>query len=188
MSLGLGFNPYVTKIEPHDYISNLFNAIIQFNNISLGYFKQVAGLAMKLPISRMQRDLTDSTVLKNIGVGIGHSLLAYLSTLQRIQKLQLGNMFLSNDLFWIYIYMQEPIQTVMRRYGVPEPYEKLKELTRERAVTKDSIRSSQRVWSCPEEAKLELLSPTPHHHTGEAENLARAVDDAIDLVNGFGIQ
>ncbi|PKA52671.1 adenylosuccinate lyase [Apostasia shenzhenica] len=221
-------------IEPHDYISNLFYGIIQFNSIlidfdrdiwsyvSLGYFKQItkpgevgsstmphkvnpidfensegnlclanavlSGLAMKLPISRMQRDLTDSTVLRNIGVGLGYSLLAYLSAVQGIQKLQVNESRLKEDLEHTWEVLAEAIQTVMRRYGIPEPYEKLKELTRGRAVTKDSLREFTESLELPEEAKLELLNLTPHHYTGEAENLARAVDDAIDSMTGFRIR
>ncbi|XP_048135488.1 adenylosuccinate lyase-like isoform X3 [Rhodamnia argentea] len=207
-SLGLSFNPYVTQIETHDYMAKLFHTLIQFNNIlidfdrdiwgyiSLGYFKQMtrAGeigsstmphkvnpidfensegnlgkangglshLSMKLPISRWQRDLTDSTVLRNMGEGLGHSLLAYKSALQGIGKLQ-----------------------VMRRFGVPEPYEKLKELTRGRAVSQESITEFIEGLELPEEAKVNLLKLTPHTYIGAAAELAMNVDTAVNLVNGL---
>ncbi|KAJ0979540.1 hypothetical protein J5N97_015014 [Dioscorea zingiberensis] len=230
-SLGVEFNPYVTQIEPHDYIAELFNRVVQVNNIlldfdrdiwsyiSLGYFKQItkageigsstmphkvnpidfensegnfclanavlSALSMKLPISRMQRDLTDSTVLRNLGVGLGYSLLAYKSTLQGIKKLQVNESRLSEDLENTWEVLAEPIQTVMRRYAVPEPYEKLKELTRGKAVTMDSIKQFIEGLDLPEKAKSELLKLTPHSYIGEGERLAKAVDDAVDLKNGF---
>ncbi|KAF8414155.1 hypothetical protein HHK36_002154 [Tetracentron sinense] len=267
-SLGLSFNPYVTQIEPHDYMAKLFHSIIQFNNIlidfdrdiwgyiSLGYFKQItkAGeigsstmphkvnpidfensegnlgkangglshLSMKLPISRWQRDLTDSTVLRNMGEGLGHSLLGYKTALQGIAKLQvqkrlkgyseataLTNVLqdssvtrclvlqefvdmvneacLNEDLNQSWEVLAEPVQTVMRRYGVPEPYEKLKELTRGRAVNKESMREFIESLELPEEAKTNLLKLTPHTYVGAAVELAETVDIAVTLVNGTKI-
>ncbi|KAG2291341.1 hypothetical protein Bca52824_038010 [Brassica carinata] len=226
-SLGLTFNPYVTQIEPHDYMARLFNTIIQFNNIlidfdrdiwsyiSLGYFKQItkAGeigsstmphkvnpidfensegnlgkanaelifLSMKLPVSRMQRDLTDSTVLRNMGGALGHSLLAYKSAIQGIRKLQINEARLKEDLDQTWEVLAEPIQTVMRRYGVPEPYEKLKELTRGRAVNEESIREFIKGLDLPAEAKSQLLKLTPHTYVGAAAALALAVDEALHL-------
>lgn len=233
-SLGLEFNSYVTQIEPHDYISKLFNLFIQFNNvltdfdrdmwhyISLGYFKQIpkagevgsstmphkinpidfensdgnftvgngtlSSLSMKLPISRMQRDLTDSTVLRNLGVGLGHSLLSYKATMRGIKKVQVNEVRLAEDLEQTWEVLAEPIQTVMRRYGVPEPYEKLKELTRGQAVTKDSIRQFIKGLDLPEAAKSSLMELTPHSYTGEAENLARYIERVVDLKSGFKIK
>ena len=99
-------------------------------------------LAMKLPISRWQRDLTDSTVLRNLGVGAGHCLIAYSSTLRGISKLQLNQAALAADLDNSWEVLAEPIQTVMRRYGVPEPYEKLKAFTRGQRVTQESMQVS----------------------------------------------
>ncbi|XP_077241309.1 uncharacterized protein LOC143881872 [Tasmannia lanceolata] len=229
-SLGIGFNPYVTQIEPHDYMAELFHAVIRFNNvlldfnrdvwgyISLGYFKQItkAGeigsstmphkvnpidfensegnlgmanetlhhLSVKLPISRWQRDLTDSTVLRNMGVGLGYSLLAYKSALQGVGKLQVNEARLTEDLEQSWEVLAEPIQTVMRRYDVPEPYEKLKELTRGRTVTRERLREFIEGLELPEEAKENLLKLTPHSYIGAAEVLAKAVGNAIDLVNG----
>ncbi|KAI3458845.1 hypothetical protein Pfo_015508 [Paulownia fortunei] len=229
-SLGISFNPYVTQIEPHDYMAKLFNSMIQFNNIlvdfdrdiwgyiSLGHFKQItkAGeigsstmphkvnpidfensegncgiangdlshLSTKLPISRWQRDLTDSTVLRNMGVGLGHSLLAYKSALQGIAKLQVNEASLIADLNQSWEVLAEPIQTVMRRYGVPEPYEKLKELTRGRAVTRESIREFIEGLDIPIEAKTMLLNLTPHTYVGAAVELTKNLDIVTSLVNG----
>ncbi|KAK9097027.1 hypothetical protein Sjap_022524 [Stephania japonica] len=232
-SLGLSFNPYVTQIEPHDYMATLFHSIIQFNNIlmdfdrdiwgyiSLGYFKQItkAGevgsstmphkvnpidfensegnlgkangglshLSMKLPISRWQRDLTDSTVLRNMGEGLGHSLLAYRSALQGIAKLEVNEARLNEDLDDSWEVLAEPIQTVMRRYGIPEPYEKLKHLTRGRAMTRESIREFIQGLELPEKAKADLLKLTPHSYIGAAADLAKVVDNLVDMVNGINI-
>ncbi|KAJ8624330.1 hypothetical protein MRB53_032860 [Persea americana] len=224
-SLGIDFNPYVTQIEPHDYMGELFNAFTLFNSvlidfdrdiwsyISLGYFKQITkageigsstmphkvnpidfensegnlswangnldSLSKKLLISRMQRDLTDSTVLRNMGVALGHCLLAYKMALQGIGKLQLNEARLNEDLDKSWEVLAEPIQTVMRRYSVPEPYEKLKELTRGRAVTKESIREFTEGLELPEEAKAALLRSTPQSYIGAAESLAKAIDTSI---------
>ncbi|KAI9157021.1 hypothetical protein LWI28_015580 [Acer negundo] len=141
-------------------------------------------LSMKLPISRWQRDLTDSTVLRNMGGGLGHSLLAYKSALQGIGKLQVNEARLSDDLNHAWEVLAEPIQTVMRRYGVPEPYEKLKELTRGKTVNNESIREFILGLELPEEAKANLLKLTPHSYVGAAVELARNVDAAVNLVNG----
>ncbi|KAJ4719997.1 Adenylosuccinate lyase [Melia azedarach] len=138
-------------------------------------------LSMKLPISRWQRDLTDSTVLRNMGGGLGHCLLAYKSALQGIGKLQVNEAHLSEDLNHAWEVLAEPIQTVMRRYGVPEPYEKLKELTRGKAVTKESIREFILGLGLPEEAKANLLKLTPHNYVGAAAELARNVDLAVNV-------
>ncbi|XP_050376331.1 uncharacterized protein LOC126793756 [Argentina anserina] len=225
-SLGLSYNSYVTQIEPHDYMAELFHAMFRFNNIltdfdrdiwdyiSLGYFKQTTrageigsstmphkvnpidfensegnlGVAngsllqqsMKLPVSRWQRDLTDSTVLRNMGLGLGHSLLAYKSTLQGISKLHVNEACIFEDLDQCWEVLAEPIQTVMRRYGVPEPYEKLKELTRGKAVTKESIREFTKGLELPDEGKSILLRLTPHSYVGAAIELARTVDAAVN--------
>ncbi|KAL6756697.1 L-Aspartase-like protein [Haematococcus lacustris] len=219
-SLGLSWNPYVTQIEPHDYIAELFHAVTRFNNIltdfdrdmwgyiSLAYFKQrtVAGevgsstmphkvnpidfensegnlglanallehLAAKLPISRWQRDLTDSTVLRNLGVGLGHSLLAYGATLRGIGKLQLNRQALEADLDNSWEVLAEPIQTVMRRYDVPEPYEKLKAFTRGQKVTQASMMAFvEDLHDLPAEAKEALKQLTPASYIGNAAQQAR---------------
>ncbi|KAF5800125.1 putative adenylosuccinate lyase [Helianthus annuus] len=130
-------------------------------------------LSMKLPISRWQRDLTDSTVLRNIGVGLGYSLLAYKSALVGIGKLQVNEVALNKDLDNAWEVLAEPIQTVMRRYGVEEPYEKLKELTRGKAVNKESITEFINRLEIPVEAKTELLKLTPHNYVGVAAQLVK---------------
>lgn len=137
-------------------------------------------LSMKLPISRWQRDLTDSTVLRNIGVGLAHSLLAYTSALVGIRKLQVNEAALNKDLDHSWEVLAEPIQTVMRRYGVEEPYEKLKELTRGRTVNKESITDFINGLEIPVEAKTELLTLTPHNYIGVA---AQLVEDACIKAN-----
>lgn len=233
-SLGLQFNPYVTQIEPHDYISKLFNLFTQFNNvltdfdrdmwsyISSGYFKQIpkagevgsstmphkinpidfensegnlclanatlSAISMKLPISRLQRDLTDSTVLRNLGVGLGHSLLAYKATMRGISKVQVNEARLSEDLEQTWEVLAEPIQTVMRRYGIPEPYEKLKELTRGQAVTKDSMKQFVDSLDIHEEVRSKLLKLVPHSYTGLAEFLAKDIEKWVDLESAFKIK
>ncbi|XP_022942483.1 uncharacterized protein LOC111447503 [Cucurbita moschata] len=143
----------------------------------------LAQLSEKLPISRWQRDLTDSTVIRNMGVGLGHSLLAYKSTLQGIGKLQVNESRINDDLDQSWEVLAEPIQTVMRRYGVPEPYEKLKELTRGKTVTKESIRRFIEGLEIPKEAKTNLLDLTPQSYVGAAVELARDVDMALNLVS-----
>lgn len=225
-SLGLDWNPYVTQIEPHDYIAELFDAMARFNTIlldfdrdmwayiSLGYFKQrtiagevgsstmphkvnpidfensegnlgianatMAHLATKLPISRWQRDLTDSTVLRNLGVGLGHCLLAYSSTLRGISKLQLDEARLATDLNSSWEVLAEPIQTVMRRYGVEEPYEKLKAFTRGQTVNAESMRTFvEGVEGLPDEAKRALKSLTPATYIGNAAAQAKDLPNKL---------
>ncbi|KAE8723440.1 Adenylosuccinate lyase [Hibiscus syriacus] len=125
-------------------------------------------LSMKLPIFRWQVwYLTDSTVLRNMGGGLGHSLLAYKSALKGIGKLQINEARLSEDLNQAWEVLAEPIQTVMRRYNVPEPYEKLKELTRGREVTKEHIREFIQGLELPKEAKTDLMKLTPHSYVLE---------------------
>ena len=216
-SLGLTWNPMTTQIEPHDYMAELFQAMMRFNTIlidfdrdiwsyiSLGYFKQktVAGeigsstmphkvnpidfensegnlglanavlahLAEKLPVSRWQRDLTDSTVLRNMGVGFGYSLLAYASTLKGISKLEVNTAKLAQDLDNSWEVLAEPIQTVMRRYGIPEPYEKLKALTRGQAITKEILQEFVATLDLPEAVIAELQALTPSTYVGMAETL-----------------
>ncbi|KAL6977441.1 pectate lyase [Sarracenia purpurea var. burkii] len=163
---------------------------IDFENSEGNLGKANAGLShlsMKLPISRWQRDLTDSTVLRNMGEGLGHSLLAYKSALQGIAKLQVNEASLFEDLNQSWEVLAEPIQTVMRRHGIPEPYEKLKELTRGRAVTKERITEFIKGLELPVEAKANLLKLTPHTYVGAAIELARSVDSAVNLVNGSRI-
>ena len=241
--LGLAWNPYVTQIESHDYIAELFHCLQRFNTVllgfdqdvwayvSLGYFRQrpVAGevgsstmphkvnpidfensegnlgianallahLADKLAVSRQQRDLSDSTVLRNLGTGTGHSLLAYASTLRGISKLSVDGARMARDLDAAWEVLAEPIQTVMRRHGVPQPYEKLKELTRGQGITRDALRHAPALNSCkrrrndswrrdftetldiPDSAKEQLLQLTPATYTGNAALQAAALPERL---------
>jgi adenylosuccinate lyase len=213
-SLGLGWNPFTTQIEPHDYVAELFDAFARANTIlidysrdiwgyiSLGYFKQktIAGevgsstmphkvnpidfenaegnlglsnavlghLATKLPISRWQRDLTDSTVMRNMGVGLAYAQIAYASLNKGIGKLELNPSRLAEDLNASWEVLAEPIQTVMRRYGIEEPYEKLKALTRGQKVDQELICTFVEGLDIPAAAKELLQKMTPASYIGNA--------------------
>ena len=132
-------------------------------------------LAEKLPVSRWQRDLTDSTVLRNIGVGIAHSSIAIQSTLKGISKLQLNVDAINADLNANWEVLAEPIQTVMRRYGIEKPYEKLKELTRGQRITPEQLQVFIEKLELPDVAKQELLALKPDNYLGYAERLAREI-------------
>ncbi len=220
-SLGLSWNPYTIQIEPHDYMAELFHALLRFNTIlidfdrdiwgyiSLGYFKQktIAGevgsstmphkvnpidfensegnlglanamfsfLSEKLPVSRWQRDLTDSTVLRNIGVGIAHTSIAIQSTLKGISKLQINPEVIEADLDNNWEVLAEPIQTVMRRFGIEKPYEKLKELTRGQRITAEALQAFIEKLDIPEDAKKILLKLAPRDYIGYAKELAKKI-------------
>ncbi|MFT6288473.1 MAG: adenylosuccinate lyase [Alcanivorax sp.] len=131
-------------------------------------------LATKLPVSRWQRDLTDSTVLRNMGVGMGYSLIAYSSCLKGIGKLQLNETRLLADLDNSWEVLAEPIQTVMRRYGIEQPYEKLKELTRGQDMSREVIQAFVEKLDIPGAAKQDLLELTPANYIGNA--VAQAQD------------
>lgn len=220
-SLGISFNPYTTQIEPHDYIAELFDAVVRcdtilidfcrdiWSYISIGYFKQktIAGevgsstmphkvnpidfenaegnlgmanailthLAQKLPVSRWQRDLTDSTVLRNLGVGFGHVFIA-LDSLQRgIGKLEVNTQVISDDLDKNWEVLAEPIQTVMRRYGIEKPYEKLKQLTRGQRINQKIMQDFVQNLDIPEQAKQQLMQLTPATYIGNADVQARNI-------------
>jgi adenylosuccinate lyase len=133
-------------------------------------------LAEKLPISRWQRDLTDSTVLRNLGVAIGHAHLGYLALLQGLSKLDADRERMAHDLDANWEVLAEAIQTMMRRYGLPEPYEQLKALTRGRSgITHETLRRFIEGLALPDDAKQRLLALTPAHYIGAAEVLARRV-------------
>jgi len=133
-------------------------------------------LSEKLPISRWQRDLTDSTVLRNMGVGFGYSLLAYESCLRGLSKLEANPAALAADLDACWDVLAEPIQTVMRRYGVANPYEQLKELTRGKGgITRDSLHAFIDGLTIPDAEKTRLKSMTPASYTGMAAELARQI-------------
>ncbi|WP_062270149.1 adenylosuccinate lyase [Endozoicomonas arenosclerae] len=133
-------------------------------------------LAMKLPVSRWQRDLTDSTVLRNLGAGLGYSLIAYASTLKGIGKLQANADRLNEDLDNSWEVLAEPIQTVMRRYGIEQPYEKLKALTRgQDGITKATLEAFIENLEMPAEVKAELKKLTPANYVGNAATQAKAI-------------
>ena len=132
-------------------------------------------LANKLPVSRWQRDLTDSTVLRNMGVGLGYTLLGYDSLLKGLGKLEINADLMKADLDANWELLAEPIQTVMRRYAVPNAYEKLKELTRGTRVSRDGMQAFVATLEIPEAAKAELLKLTPWDYTGKAAELARRI-------------
>ncbi|MCP4874349.1 MAG: adenylosuccinate lyase [Gammaproteobacteria bacterium] len=220
-SMGLYWNPYTTQIEPHDYIAELFDAIVRFNTIvidfsrdtwsyiSIGYFTQktitgevgsstmphkvnpidfenaegnlgianalLAHLAQKLPISRWQRDLTDSTVLRNLGTGFGHVLIALDSLKRGIGKLEVNAATIAADLEQNWEVLAEPIQTVMRRYGIEQPYEKLKALTRGQKIDAEAVRKFVEALDIPESAKRELIDLTPAGYIGNAIEQAESI-------------
>ena len=220
-SLGLQFNPMSTQIEPHDYMADLFHALVSVNTIlldldrdiwgyiSLGYFRQslkegevgsstmphkvnpidfensegnlglanalLGHLAQKLPVSRWQRDLTDSTVLRNVGVALGYSLLAYDSCLRGLAKLEVDPARLAADLDDNWEVLAEPVQTVMRRHGIEQPYEKLKAFTRGQAISGEQMAQFIRQLQVPPEARDRLLAMTPASYIGRAAALARRV-------------
>ncbi len=227
--LGLGFNPYTTQIEPHDYIAELFDAIARFNTIlidfdrdiwgyiSLGYFKQrtIAGeigsstmphkvnpidfensegnlgianalfqhLASKLPISRWQRDLTDSTVLRNLGVGFAHSVIAYEASLKGISKLELNEQKIAADLDACWEVLAEPIQTVMRRYNIENPYEKLKELTRGKGISPEALQTFIDGLDMPaaSESRAQATDPGQLHRQRCSASQTHLIDRLIRL-------
>ena len=132
-------------------------------------------MADKRPVSRMQRDLTDSTVLRNIGVGFGYALLAYDSCLRGLNKLEVNPLRLEQDLDANWEVLAEPVQTVMRRYGIENPYEQLKELTRGKGITRDALQEFIGKLAIPQDAKDLLLAMTPANYTGLAAQLAKAI-------------
>ncbi|WP_349431390.1 adenylosuccinate lyase [Methylomarinum sp. Ch1-1] len=155
------------KVNPIDFENSEGNLGIA--NALFGF------LSEKLPVSRWQRDLTDSTVLRNIGVGIAHTSIAIQATLKGISKLQINAETIEADLANNWEVLAEPVQTVMRRYGIEKPYEKLKELTRGQRITPEGMREFIDKLEIPENAKAELLKLTPRDYTGYAEQLAKNI-------------
>ncbi|WP_405244057.1 adenylosuccinate lyase [Lentisalinibacter salinarum] len=154
------------KINPIDFENAEGNLGVA--NALLGHF------ADKLPISRWQRDLTDSTVLRNLGVALAHSLIAIESARRGLGKLQADPDRIGADLEGAWEVLGEAVQTVMRRYGVDEPYEKLKALTRGRRIDREAMAAFIRSLEIPEAEKERLLALTPSTYTGLAESLARS--------------
>ena len=132
-------------------------------------------LAQKLPISRWQRDLTDSTVLRNMGVGFGYGMIAYASTLKGMGKLEINRTRLAEDLNNSWEVLAEPIQTIMRRYNVAEPYEKLKALTRGQAINREVLAAFVETLDIPEHAKQTMRDLTPATYIGNAVDQAKAI-------------
>jgi adenylosuccinate lyase len=135
----------------------------------------LAHLSQKLPVSRWQRDLTDSTVLRNMGVALGYALLAWDSLARGLGKLEVNEAALATDLDAAWEVLAEPIQTVMRRYGLPNPYERLKELTRGKAITREDVAAFIETLELPEAEKQRLRALSPASYTGSAAALARRV-------------
>jgi adenylosuccinate lyase len=156
------------KVNPIDFENSEGN--LGLANAVLGH------LATKLPVSRWQRDLTDSTVLRNMGVGIGYSLIAYQASLKGIGKLELNTPRLTQDLDNSWEVLAEPIQTVMRRYGIEKPYEKLKELTRGQDMSRELIQGFVAALDIPEEARDALLALSPDAYIGNAVDQAKAIE------------
>ncbi|MCB1734607.1 MAG: adenylosuccinate lyase, partial [Gammaproteobacteria bacterium] len=151
---------------------------IDFENAegNLGVANALFGhLGSKLAISRWQRDLTDSTVLRNLGTGIGYSVIAYNSALRGIGKLEINRAALLADLDANWEVLAEPIQTVMRRYGIEQPYEKLKALTRGQRVDQAGMQAFVNTLDIPQDAKDRLLAMTPASYIGNAIDQAKAI-------------
>lgn len=151
------------KVNPIDFENSEGN--LGLANATLGH------LAEKLPVSRWQRDLTDSTVLRNIGVGLAYSLVAYQSALKGIGKLELAPHVLAADLDQSWEVIAEPVQTIMRKHGIEEPYEKLKALTRGESLTADKIEELLVSLDLPEQVRDAIRAITPANYIGEAETL-----------------
>jgi adenylosuccinate lyase len=132
-------------------------------------------LAEKLPISRLQRDLTDSTVLRNMGVAFGYTLIAFDSTLRGLNKLEANPQRLAEDLADAWEVLAEPVQTVMRRFGVPNPYEQLKELTRGKGIEQAALSEFIAKLPLPEADRRRLLAMTPASYIGKAAELAKRI-------------
>ncbi len=135
----------------------------------------LAHLASKLPISRWQRDLTDSTVLRNPGVAVAHCLVAYQSTLKGLGKLEVDGEKMDADLDGSWEVLSEAIQTVMRRYGIDQPYEKLKELTRGKSIDRESLQAFVDGLEIPDAARNRLKALTPASYLGNATTQARKI-------------
>jgi adenylosuccinate lyase len=157
------------KVNPIDFENSEGN--LGFANAILHFFSQ------KLPISRWQRDLTDSTVLRNLGVAFGHVAIAYQATLKGLKRLQVNESKIADDLNQSWEVLAEAIQTVMRRYGIEQPYERLKALTRGQRIDKETLRQFIQSLHLPEEVKVELAQLTPSKYIGLASKLAKKITE-----------
>ena len=160
----IGSSTMPHKVNPIDFENSEGN--LGLSNAVFGF------LARKLPVSRMQRDLTDSTVLRNMGVAFGYALVAAKSTLKGLGKLELNEARLAEDLDHNWEVLAEPIQTVMRKVGMDHPYERLKELTRGRRVTPEIMKEFVEGLDLPADDKARLLALTPATYIGKAVELA----------------
>ena len=220
--LGLTHNPLTTQIEPHDYIAEIFHALIRFNTvtldfdrdmwsyISLGVFRQKAvegevgsstmphkvnpinfenseanvgissalleHLAMKLPVSRLQRDLTDSSALRNLGPAIGHSLVGLKSALRGLRQVAVDECLLAAELDDAWEVLAEAVQTVMRKQGGEDAYELLKEFTRGQRITEADMRHFVKGLDLPSDDRERLMGLTPAGYTGIAGELVAQMD------------
>lgn len=163
----IGSSTMPHKVNPIDFENSEGN--LGLANALFGH------LASKLPVSRWQRDLTDSTVLRNLGVGVGYAIIAYQATLKGISKLQVNEQSLLNELDNNWELLAEPIQTVMRRYGIEKPYEKLKELTRGKKVNQQIMAEFIDGLELPDEAKVQLKKLTPSNYIGQAVDLVNQI-------------
>jgi len=159
----IGSSTMPHKVNPIDFENSEGN--LGLSNAVLGH------LASKLPVSRWQRDLTDSTVLRNLGVGLGYALIAYQATMKGISKLEVNQAHLLDELDHNWEVLAEPIQTVMRRYGIEKPYEKLKELTRGKRVDAAGMQAFIDGLALPEEEKTRLKAMTPANYIGRAATM-----------------
>ena len=165
----IGSSTMPHKVNPIDFENSEGN--LGLSNAILSH------LAEKLPLSRWQRDLTDSTVLRNIGVGFSYGLIAYNSCIKGLNKLEVNKSIIHEELNQSWEVLAEPIQTVMRRYGIPEPYEKLKALTRGQAITPTVLATFIDSLDLPDEAKVALRTMTPASYTGNAAYQAKNIRD-----------
>ena len=163
----IGSSTMPHKVNPIDFENSEGN--LGLANATLRH------LADKLPVSRWQRDLTDSTVLRNIGVAFGYSLLAYDALNRGLDKLEVNPQRLNDDLDATWEVLAEPVQTVMRRYGIENPYEQLKELTRGKGITRDALQTFINGLAIPADAKERLLAMTPGSYVGKAAELAKRI-------------
>ena len=220
--LGLTHNPLTTQIEPHDYLAEIFHALIRFNTvmldfdrdmwsyISMGVFRQKAvegevgsstmphkvnpinfenseanvgissalleHLATKLPVSRLQRDLTDSSALRNLGPAIGHSLVGLKAAMRGLRQVAVDEDLLAAELDDAWEVLAEAVQTVMRKQGAGDAYEMLKGFTRGRSITQDDLRAFVADLDLPSKDRERLMALTPAGYTGIAGELVVRMD------------
>jgi adenylosuccinate lyase len=163
----IGSSTMPHKVNPIDFENSEGN--LGLANATLRH------LSDKLPVSRWQRDLTDSTVLRNIGVALGYSLLSYDSLIRGLDKREVNAARLNEDLDNTWEVLAEPVQTVMRRYGIENPYEQLKELTRGKGITREGLQAFINGLAIPADAKKLLLDMTPSSYVGKAVELAKRI-------------